>query len=332
MDFFGYARARQSILNKRRAGLPRPWTEDAILQTFSFCNVFREDDKVTMWFKKNVRDVVPVEHQLLATAVFRWFNRISTGEALFAQGYLDMMGPADIKLPEARTVDSVTKKVIGGTSAWDLFLANDFDTSILRAAILSFCGKGPYTTGAYIINSPNGMDKLTGVLHCIRRFATEDRTFPAESVGNVTWKEVTEMLTADATWDTPVIGLETVWQWLREFEGLGDFMAYELVTDLNHGIMSRAPDAMSWANPGPGAMRGLNRHHGRELYWRKRGGSKAWFIQEMRELLEQSKSPINWPADWPAWDMRTVEHTLCEFDKYTRVLTGEGKPRNLYRG
>jgi hypothetical protein len=29
--------------------------------------------------------------------------------------------------------------------------------------------------------------------------------------------------------------------------------------------------------------------------------------------------------------MREVEHTLCEFDKYERVRTGEGKPRGVYR-
>jgi hypothetical protein len=304
--FFQYAAKRQNILHLRRDGLPRPWTDDYALQTFSFCNVFREDDKVTIWFRKNVRERVSSEHLLIATAVFRWFNRISTGVALFLQ-------PA-----------------LNGTTAWERFIDQDYDVALLRAAIMSYCGAGPYTTGAYIINSPNGMDKLTGVLHCIGRFAHEKRAFPAEGVGDVSWWEVTQMLQVSGD----VIGLEDVWSWLRGYEGLGDFMAYELVTDLNHTpLMDRAPDRMTWANPGPGAMRGLNRLHGRDLYWRKKGGgAKEHFIQEMRDLLEQSRHYENWPTDWPQWDMRTVEHTLCEYDKYTRVQTGEGKPRNLYRG
>lgn len=33
-----------------------PWTRDPILQTTRFCNVHREDDKVTRWIKKNWRD------------------------------------------------------------------------------------------------------------------------------------------------------------------------------------------------------------------------------------------------------------------------------------
>jgi hypothetical protein len=30
-------------------------------------------------------------------------------------------------------------------------------------------------------------------------------------------------------------------------------------------------------------------------------------------------------------DMRCIEHSLCEFDKYMRVKEGTGTPRSLYR-
>ena len=29
-------------------------------------------------------------------------------------------------------------------------------------------------------------------------------------------------------------------------------------------------------------------------------------------------------------DMRTIEHSLCEWDKYERVRLGQGKPRSVY--
>jgi hypothetical protein len=39
-----------------------------------------------------------------------------------------------------------------------------------------------------------------------------------------------------------------------------------------------------------------------------------------------------WDAGaWPIWEMREVEHTLCEFDKYMRVVNGEGFPRGRYK-
>jgi hypothetical protein len=34
---------------------------------------------------------------------------------------------------------------------------------------------------------------------------------------------------------------------------------------------------------------------------------------------------------WPSWEMRDVEHTLCEFDKYERIRLGEGRTRGVYR-
>lgn len=36
--------------------LPPPWTPDKILQDYRFCNVHREDDRVTRWIKDNLRD------------------------------------------------------------------------------------------------------------------------------------------------------------------------------------------------------------------------------------------------------------------------------------
>lgn len=46
---------RESIRIKKEGGAPKPWTDDPILQSFRFCNVRREDDKVTRWFAANWR-------------------------------------------------------------------------------------------------------------------------------------------------------------------------------------------------------------------------------------------------------------------------------------
>jgi hypothetical protein len=107
-------------------------------------------------------------------------------------------------------------------------------------------------------------------------------------------------------------------------------MAYEIVTDLQHtpGFLDRAPDIMTWANAGPGAIRGLNRIHGRPL---EQQHPKQKTNEEMREILQASQDPTNWPADWPSWDMRTVEHTGCEWDKYERLRLGQGTVKGVYR-
>jgi hypothetical protein len=49
-------REREQVRVRKEAGDPAPWTLDPILQRHYFCNLRREDDKVTRWIKTNWRD------------------------------------------------------------------------------------------------------------------------------------------------------------------------------------------------------------------------------------------------------------------------------------
>lgn len=53
--YFTWIEQRQAIYHKKQLGLPKPWTEDEIMQKYRFCNVFREQDKVTIWIDRFVR-------------------------------------------------------------------------------------------------------------------------------------------------------------------------------------------------------------------------------------------------------------------------------------
>ena len=44
---------RYAIKLRREANQPKPWSPDPIFQSVRFCNVHREDDKVTRWIRKN---------------------------------------------------------------------------------------------------------------------------------------------------------------------------------------------------------------------------------------------------------------------------------------
>lgn len=47
-----WIRARDDIRRKKEAGLPKPWSDDPVFLTTYFCNVRREDDKVTRFIRK----------------------------------------------------------------------------------------------------------------------------------------------------------------------------------------------------------------------------------------------------------------------------------------
>jgi hypothetical protein len=110
--------------------------------------------------------------------------------------------------------------------------------------------------------------------------------------------------------------MEVVFEELLNINGVGGFIAYEMVCDLRFCLLRFKPlDTITWANVGPGAKRGLNRL-----------GMEPC-IESMITLL--NKAP-RLECPWP-FELREIEHWLCEFDKYERVRTGVGVPRMKYR-
>lgn len=148
----------------------------------------------------------------------------------------------------------------------------------------------------------------------------------------------TTKLVLDSVWQNRVeitkafeLGtMRAAWESLLPHHGWGPFTAYEVVCDARYTRYGNSGGwnalATAWANPGPGAFRGLNRLHGREVM---PNGDRERAVAEMQAYLA-------WIS--PRWDfaptleMREIEHCLCEFDKYERTRLGEGRPRSTYPG
>jgi hypothetical protein len=112
--------------------------------------------------------------------------------------------------------------------------------------------------------------------------------------------------------------------------GGSGFMAYEVVSDLRWSSLLRtASDIMTWANPGVGARRGLNRLYGRPY---EQGCSAKQCLEEMRiifSVLSEVWDSLG-GGEWGSLSMREIEHSLCEWDKYERVRLGQGRPRSTF--
>ena len=52
----------------------------------------------------------------------------------------------------------------------------------------------------------------------------------------------------------------------------------------------------------------------------------------MRDLLKMSRDPQYWPEDWTPWEMREVEHWLCEYAKYQQAVQGVTLKRRFRSG
>ena len=285
---------RESIrIKKEEQGLPAPWTDDPILRDFKFCQVFREDDRTTRWFREHIRE--PLRHHpsvLMATVIFRWFNFIDTGRTLIKHDL-------HLKWDRKKAIEEITKQ-------------------------------DKWITGSYIIKTPNGMDKVTGVAECVSHM----------------WKDRLSIVNKISTQN---MNLEDTWRLLKDYPYMGPFMAYEVVTDLRHTyLLENANDILTWANAGPGAMRGLNRLTGRELGFSKRshdwnGEMNTLFskvteaglnedIRDLRRYLRTDKAPhAPLHRSTMKYEMREIEGGLCEFDKYSRMVKGEGRTRSVFK-
>tara|TARA_R100000781_G_scaffold74024_1_gene46146 strand:- start:699 stop:1094 length:396 start_codon:yes stop_codon:yes gene_type:complete len=113
---------------------------------------------------------------------------------------------------------------------------------------------------------------------------------------------------------------------------MGPFMAYEVVTDLRHTyLLEDAKDVLTWGNAGPGAMRGLNRLTGRELGYSKRSHDWVGEMQELYKIVQTKLPPHILQRNDMRYEMREIEGGLCEFDKYSRIVKGEGRTRSIYK-
>lgn len=275
-DFFAFCEERENIRKRKESGQPWPWTEIAALREAFYCNIYREDDKTTRWFKVNVRDKVKddPERAFAACVLFRWVNKIETGEEILPW----LLEPSPLP----------------GGETWRETLKNHLQILACRIPVFS---------GAYIISSPLGDPKIHWATMCAANTITRAPDILKHSSS-----------------------LERMHERLMKEQGLGPFMAYEIVTDLRHtAVLSHAPDIMTWANPGPGCMRGLG--------WIVFDNNKIFdrsmrndILDHMRTILEMSKEQ---PWIERPWEMREVEHALCEYDKFRRVQRGD-RPKRRY--
>ena len=122
--------------------------------------------------------------------------------------------------------------------------------------------------------------------------------------------------------------MEKTAQQVESCYGFSSFMAGQVVADLRWALTGRWDDRMTWAPLGPGSRRGLNRLYG----FTESSHQKE---EEFRGMLENAitmlkdKLPNSITSRLEAHD---YQNCLCEWDKYERMLWGQGKPKQLYKG
>jgi hypothetical protein len=115
---------------------------------------------------------------------------------------------------------------------------------------------------------------------------------------------------------------------LKDMRGFGSFMAAQVVADMKHvDPLRSARDWWTFAAPGPGSKRGLNRILGRpvDAPWRDEYVWRTAF-----EKLHETIAPELERIGIGRLCGQDLQNCLCELDKYERVRLGEGKPKRKF--
>jgi hypothetical protein len=247
-----------------------PITDDSIIAEARFCNVRREDDRVTIWIKNNIRQPYhDHEYLWLMLCIARQINWPNTLAEL-----IRLEWPVD----------------------------DSFEPRLMAAALNARKARGDKIyTGAYMISAPHekGADKQKYIAENVIGNLWESRnSFPFNST------------------------LEQTHKWLIQFNGWGQFMAYQAIVDMRFtSLLSNANDVNSWCAAGPGTIRGLNRIHERDIDFNL---SQEQALDEIRKTFDILKS---YGIDL---DFSDVPNVYCETDKYMRLWYKEGKTRAKY--
>lgn len=164
----------------------------------------------------------------------------------------------------------------------------------------------------------NGENVFNGA-YMVRGIGTADKT-----------EMVVDMVCAPLVVNRPKIDgstMERAVEALLPYWGFSTFMAGQVVADLRWGISGSWKDRHDWAPIGPGSLRGMNRLHGREL---TQPLKQDQFTEELGNLMERLDVGLH-SSITSRMEAIDFQNCLCEFDKYTRALLGEGRPKQLYR-
>jgi hypothetical protein len=219
--FVYWTTEREKMRQRRELGQPREtWTDDPMMANYRYCNVSREDDRVTKFIKERIRDpwdqYGEPDELFLAVCLSRFFNlEESLGKLL-------------------------DEKVIEPHMVIDLHDVHDCLQDYKDES-----AKHRVFNGAYMVGAPDnyrtyefGSEKIAYVCGVLKHAKLPDDCSSREGFVKSLNKQF----------------------------GFSDFMSGQIAADLAYtSILRDAPDHMTWAPRGPGAMRGMNRTVGKPV-------------------------------------------------------------------
>lgn len=238
---------RWSVLKNRESGKDFPWSSDPMFNGFRYCNVRRQDDKVSKYIQAWMKDK-PKDTLVGAAAFGRLTNRT---DALDIIGY-----PLDF------SPDNLEK---------------------LLQECFTVYKTAPFNR-AYFINPTRGMTIYRGIAERVNAIYNL-----RNNVDRTSLKKSCDVLTG--------------------VKGVGNFIAGQIIADLKYTVvLDKAEDWWTWATPGPGSLRGLQR------VFTDVKIKESNFLPKLHEMINAVSPSLN--STIPRLCAQDWQNIMCETDKF----------------
>ena len=340
--FYRFLYERHAAWERRARGLPPPWTDDPILHSFRFCNIFRELDTGTKYFAQEVArqrarasasgSTLQLADLVFMTVAYRLLNRVET----FADSPTGV--PTRAEWPALRKwLQEEYRRSKGASSA----AQRKFGTGAHQTVGLPIYVRHMNTKAAEI----EVLLRECGA-HANGHAATsEAETEVSEEAETGLSEEAETEVSAemDAGAQVGPRGAQATRQplstegWtdaLQTLAGVGPFFAWQCCCDLQEAGV--APRDALYARLGNGACAGLLCVYPREKENARSAaeGATALLPALLRLQAQREASYARMGLEAPTWEgqeleAKEIEHTLCEYAKYTRMSAAGDHSRML---
>lgn len=301
-EWFYHQRERTSIYYKKEIlNLPPYWTNDKILRDYKFVNTKRTWDRETKWLLNNVtnNNSVSYENKILNSFLFRVINKGDTLNAIGAPFDFSKMTIIDID----KTIRDKVENILSKKPDYVFFNA----AYILGGPKVNF--------GRFLEEKKNDIEKNMIIRMVKFVFYNQDK------IVNGVKSSANQF---------------EVFNHLKSFSGIGNFLAYQIFVDLTY-IINFPFTEMNFVISGPGCERGIN------WVFSDRDGMNSeeclfWFTINQNNIAERYNE---------RWDMDEIFHFLpkeervyslmdmensgaCEIDKRCRTKFGNKRPKQKY--
>jgi hypothetical protein len=266
--YWRFAALRQGLFMRRVAGDLPPWTDDPVLASYRFTNVYRAADRVSQYLIRDVlyRGEQTTEEIFFRTLIFKLFNRIETWKHL---------------------------ETVCGPITWKTF---DFDRYATALDTISHLGN-PIYSPAYIMPSPKFGDRRKHRNHLLllKHMMADGAQFRVERARS----------------------LREVFEILRSYPSLGNFLAFQFAIDLNYSAMLDFSE-MDFVVAGPGAHSGI-----RKCFTDTSGFDDADVIRAVTEMADREfdRLGLSFCTLWERpLQLIDCQNLFCEVDKYARIV------------